>query len=59
MFGNLEGGYIAPSRHDAVAKPSWTKLFHMDLMLAGEDQSQADQPNSPAEGPPVEFKLPA
>eukprot|EP00983_Pelagomonas_calceolata_P088011 1157096-Pelagomonas_calceolata.AAC.9 len=25
----------------------------MDIMLAGEDQSQADQPNSPAEGPPV------
>eukprot|EP00983_Pelagomonas_calceolata_P081495 1155599-Pelagomonas_calceolata.AAC.8 len=29
---------------------SWTKLFHMDIMLAGEDQSQADQPNSLAEG---------
>eukprot|EP00983_Pelagomonas_calceolata_P071962 1151462-Pelagomonas_calceolata.AAC.1 len=25
----------------------------MDIMLAGEDQSQADQPNSLAEGPPV------
>eukprot|EP00983_Pelagomonas_calceolata_P129438 1161604-Pelagomonas_calceolata.AAC.7 len=29
------------------------KLFHMDILLAGEDQSQADQPNSLAEGPPV------
>eukprot|EP00983_Pelagomonas_calceolata_P050702 1142091-Pelagomonas_calceolata.AAC.1 len=25
----------------------------MDIMLAGEDQSQADQPNSLAEGPPA------
>eukprot|EP00967_Tisochrysis_lutea_P043118 scaffold52081_cov17-Tisochrysis_lutea.AAC.1 len=25
----------------------------MDILLAGEDQSQADQPNSLAEGPPV------
>jgi len=25
----------------------------MDIMLAGEDQSQADQPNSLAEGPPM------
>eukprot|EP00983_Pelagomonas_calceolata_P127549 1161416-Pelagomonas_calceolata.AAC.4 len=25
----------------------------MDIMLAGENQSQADQPNSLAEGPPV------
>eukprot|EP00983_Pelagomonas_calceolata_P062091 1147132-Pelagomonas_calceolata.AAC.1 len=25
----------------------------MDILLAGEDQSRADQPNSLAEGPPV------
>ena len=25
----------------------------MDLLLAGEDQSQADQPNNPAEGHPM------
>eukprot|EP00983_Pelagomonas_calceolata_P024502 772327-Pelagomonas_calceolata.AAC.7 len=25
----------------------------MDIILTGEDQSQADQPNSLAEGPPV------
>ena len=25
----------------------------MDLLLTGEDQSQADQPNSLAEGPPM------
>jgi len=25
----------------------------MDLLLTGEDQSQADQPNSLAEGPPT------
>eukprot|EP00983_Pelagomonas_calceolata_P095601 1158028-Pelagomonas_calceolata.AAC.11 len=28
-------------------------LLLMDIMLAGEDQSQANQPNSLAEGPPV------
>eukprot|EP00983_Pelagomonas_calceolata_P041792 1138208-Pelagomonas_calceolata.AAC.8 len=27
----------------------------MDIMLAGEDQSQADQPNSLAEGPPMQI----
>ena len=25
----------------------------MDIMLTGEDQSQADQPNTLAEGPPI------
>jgi len=37
---------------------SCNKLFYfvselMDLLLTGEDQSQADQPNSLAEGLPV------
>eukprot|EP00983_Pelagomonas_calceolata_P065373 1148569-Pelagomonas_calceolata.AAC.1 len=29
----------------------------MDIMLTGEDQSQADQPNTLAEGPPVHLLL--
>eukprot|EP00983_Pelagomonas_calceolata_P127268 1161387-Pelagomonas_calceolata.AAC.1 len=29
----------------------------MDILLAGKDQSQADQPNSMAEGPPVQSHL--
>jgi hypothetical protein len=29
----------------------------MDLMLTGEDQSQADQPNNLAEGPPSHVNL--
>eukprot|EP00983_Pelagomonas_calceolata_P008288 269905-Pelagomonas_calceolata.AAC.1 len=27
----------------------------MDIMLTGKDQSQADQPNSLAEGPPIQI----
>jgi hypothetical protein len=29
----------------------------IDLLLAGEDQSQADQPNSLAEGPTMQIKI--
>ena len=29
----------------------------MDLLLTGEDQSQADQPNKLAEGHPMQFNL--
>eukprot|EP00983_Pelagomonas_calceolata_P076795 1153575-Pelagomonas_calceolata.AAC.1 len=39
------------------AAPTYHHFRHghglMDIMLAVEDQSQADQPNSLAEGPPV------
>eukprot|EP00983_Pelagomonas_calceolata_P042939 1138712-Pelagomonas_calceolata.AAC.4 len=43
--------------HDFLLQHN-NKLFSfiselMDIMLTGEDQSQADQPNSLAEGPPI------
>eukprot|EP00983_Pelagomonas_calceolata_P060909 1146579-Pelagomonas_calceolata.AAC.1 len=31
-------------------------FWALDIMLAGEDQSQADQPNSLAEGPPIKIR---
>eukprot|EP00983_Pelagomonas_calceolata_P032657 1023820-Pelagomonas_calceolata.AAC.1 len=39
--------YLAEEGTSAILKDL------MDIMLAGEDQPQADQPNSLAEGPPV------
>eukprot|EP00983_Pelagomonas_calceolata_P086882 1156849-Pelagomonas_calceolata.AAC.7 len=38
-------------QHNSKLFPSVSEL--MDIMLTGEDKSQADQPNSLAEGPPI------